>query len=321
MTKSWNNSFHIFFQLTKRHFLVFFKNKIRVFYTLMVPLIILAVYICFLRELELSTVENMLYQLNIPYTAELKKYLDILVDSWMLSGIITLSTITISIQANNIIINDKENGVNRDFASSPINKNLLIGSYFLFNFIVTLLICFVVLLVCLIYLLVMGEFVISFADFIMMIAILSLSSITSTLLTIFICSFIKRESTLASLIAIFSAIAGFLIGAYMPLSMFPGWLRNVCCFIPGTYSCGLMRFAFLNTPIELFTQFMQTQGGIENASELIASLTNSFGWNINCFGVDIAIGYQALINIGWVVVFVVANVLSGKYLAKVTVDQ
>ena len=65
MTKSWNNSFHIFFQLTKRHFLVFFKNKIRVFYTLMVPLIILAVYICFLRELELSTVENMLYQLNI----------------------------------------------------------------------------------------------------------------------------------------------------------------------------------------------------------------------------------------------------------------
>ena len=48
----------VFFQLTRRHLLVFFKNKIRLMYTLLVPVIIFAVYIFFLRTLELSTVDS-----------------------------------------------------------------------------------------------------------------------------------------------------------------------------------------------------------------------------------------------------------------------
>lgn len=310
---------NIFFELTKRHFLVFFKNKIRVFYTLMVPIIILLVYICFLRALELSTVENILYQLEVQPNDELKKYINILVDSWMLSGIIALSTITISIQTNNIIINDKENGVNRDFSSSPIKKGLLIGSYFLFNFVVTLLICVVVLFVCLIYLAIMGEFVITFTDFILMLACLAFSCITSTLFTILICSFIKHESTLASIIASISAVAGFLIGAYMPLTMFPAVLRNVCCFIPSTYSCNLMRFSFMNTPINLVSDYLRSSN-IANAEELIKTLTDNFGYNLNCFGYTLNIGYQAVINIGAIVLLVILNILSSKHLAKVTIE-
>ena len=135
MISSLMNNINVFLNLTKRHFLVFFKNKIRVLYTLLVPIIILLVYILFLRNLELSTVQNILYELEVEATPELTTYINTLVDSWMLSGIIILSTITISIQTNNIIINDKENGVNRDFASSPIKNSYLIGSYFLFNFI------------------------------------------------------------------------------------------------------------------------------------------------------------------------------------------
>ena len=317
-----NNIMHytnIFFELTKRHFLVFFKNKIRVFYTLMVPIIILLVYICFLRALELSTVENILYQLEVQPNTELKQYINILVDSWMLSGIIALSTITISIQTNNIIINDKENGVNRDFSSSPIKKSLLIGSYFLFNFVVTLLICVVVLFVCLIYLAIMGEFVVTFTDFILMLACLAFSCITSTLFTVLICSFIKHESTLASIIASISAVAGFLIGAYMPLTMFPPILRNVCCFIPSTYSCNLMRFSFMNTPINLVSDYLQNSN-IANAEELIKTLTDNFGYNLNCFGYTLNIGYQAVINIGAIVLLVILNILSSKHLAKVTIE-
>ncbi len=317
-----NNIMHytnIFFELTKRHFLVFFKNKIRVFYTLMVPIIILLVYICFLRALELSTVENILYQLEVQPNAKLKQYINILVDSWMLSGIIALSTITISIQTNNIIINDKENGVNRDFSSSPIKKSLLIGSYFLFNFVVTLLICVVVLFVCLIYLAIMGEFVVTFTDFILMLACLAFSCITSTLFTVLICSFIKHESTLASIIASISAVAGFLIGAYMPLTMFPPILRNVCCFIPSTYSCNLMRFSFMNTPINLVSDYLQNSN-IANAEELIKTLTDNFGYNLNCFGYTLNIGYQAVINIGAIVLLVILNILSSKHLAKVTIE-
>ena len=45
----------VFFQLTRRHFIVFFKNKISVLYTLLVPIIIFVVYIFFLRSMEMMT--------------------------------------------------------------------------------------------------------------------------------------------------------------------------------------------------------------------------------------------------------------------------
>ena len=320
MINSLVNNLNVFLNLTKRHFLVFFKNKIRVLYTLLVPIIILLVYILFLRNLELSTVQNILYELEVEATPELTTYINTLVDSWMLSGIIILSTITISIQTNNIIINDKENGVNRDFASSPIKNSYLIGSYFLFNFIVTMFLCLIVMLICFVYLAIMCEFFLTFIDFLIAFGVLTLSTATSTLLTIFICSFIKHESTLASIIAVFSTVAGFVIGAYMPLSMFPDWFRNICGFVPGTYSTDLMRFAFMATPLDGLSGLVSDLN-LANGEELINNLFNSFGYEINLFGTNINVGYQALINVGFVVLFMILNIFSVKHITKVVADN
>lgn len=320
MINSLMNNINVFLNLTKRHFLVFFKNKIRVLYTLLVPIIILLVYILFLRNLELSTVQNILYELEVEATPELTTYINTLVDSWMLSGIIILSTITISIQTNNIIINDKENGVNRDFASSPIKNSYLIGSYFLFNFIVTMFLCLIVMLICFVYLAIMSEFFLTFIDFLIAFGVLTLSTATSTLLTIFICSFIKHESTLASIIAVFSTVAGFVIGAYMPLSMFPDWFRNICGFIPGTYSTDLMRFAFMATTLDGLSGLVSNLN-LTNGEELINNLFNSFGYEINLFGTNINVGYQTLINVGFVVLFMILNIFSVKHITKVVADN
>ena len=320
MINSLMNNLNVFLNLTKRHFLVFFKNKIRVLYTLLVPIIILLVYILFLRNLELSTVQNILYELEVEATPELTTYINTLVDSWMLSGIIILSTITISIQTNNIIINDKENGVNRDFASSPIKNSYLIGSYFLFNFIVTMFLCLIVMLICFVYLAIMGEFFLTFIDFLIAFGVLTLSTAVSTLLTIFICSFIKHESTLASIIAVFSTVAGFVIGAYMPLSMFPDWFRNICGFVPGTYSTDLMRFAFMATPLDGLSGLVSNLN-LTNGEELINNLFNSFGYEINLFGTNINVGYQSLINVGFVVLFMILNIFSVKHITKVVADN
>lgn len=320
MINSLMNNLNVFLNLTKRHFLVFFKNKIRVLYTLLVPIIILLVYILFLRNLELSTVQNILYELEVEATLELTTYINTLVDSWMLSGIIILSTITISIQTNNIIINDKENGFNRDFASSPIKNSYLIGSYFLFNFIVTMFLCLIVMLICFVYLAIMDEFFLTFIDFLIAFGVLTLSTATSTLLTIFICSFIKHESTLASIIAVFSTVAGFVIGAYMPLSMFPDWFRNICGFVPGTYSTDLMRFAFMATPLDGLSGLVSDLN-LANGEELINNLFNSFGYEINLFGTNINVGYQALINVGFVVLFMILNIFLVKHITKVVADN
>lgn len=307
----------IFFQLTRRHLLVFFKNKVRLMYTLLVPVIIFAVYILFLRELELSTVENTLYRLGIQADEALNKYIRTLVDSWMLSGIAALSTITVSLQTNTVFVEDKQNGVNRDFASSPINRNTLIGSYILFNFLVTLLICVVYLAICFIYLACVNEFFLDFVDFAQIFGILLYATVSSTLMTVFISSFIKTEGTMASLIAVFSTAVGFLIGAYMPLGMLrPAWVQSLCAFIPGTYACSLLRYSFMATPLSQLSDYVINMQ-IANGQELIDAITGSFGYQLEFIGVQVNVEFQAVALAIFIVIFIVLNILSGKKLTDV----
>ncbi len=310
----------MFFELTKRHLLVFFKNKIRVFYTLMVPVIIFIVYIFFLRTLELSTVDSVLLQLDIGEemrTPEFNVFVNTMVDSWMLSGITALSTFTVSIQTNTIIVCDKENGVNRDFIASPVSSSVLISSYFLFNFIVTFLICFVFVLICLLYLACLGEFMLTFVAFLEIVGVLALTTIVATLFTTFISSFIKHEATLTGLVAIFSTAVGFLMGAYLPFSQLPKWVQNVCLFIPGPYSCAIFRHAFMFVPMDNLAAYANQIFGAEQGSELMTQLMNNFGYNLEFFNIEVSTGWQSFAIVAYSAILLVLNIFSGRKLVTV----
>lgn len=309
----------MFFQLVRRHMLVLFRNKIRMFFTVIAPLIIFAVYILFLRDLELDGVKSAILEINTSLGLTLNyadhaKTIETVVDSWMLSGIIAISTITVSLQTNNIIVNDKENGVNRDFVSSPVGKGVLIASYFLYNFIVTVIICFIFLMVCLIYLACLGELVISFGDFMQILGILLYSSVSSVLFTVFICSFIKRDATMGSVIMIFSTAVGFIMGAYMPLGMMPPWVSNICGFFPGTYTCSMLRYSFMATPLSVLGGEL---AGVAGGSELVQSVVGDFGYNLEFFGASIEPGYQALALALFSLLLIIVNIFSAGHLIKV----
>ena len=301
-TKAKTRNVNIFFQLTRRHLLVFFKNKIRLMYTLLVPVIIFVVYIFFLRDLELTSVKSALAQIGVD-KPELQdtvnvlmcdggfwKRVSTLVDCWMISGILALSAITVSLQTNSVFVEDKQNGVNRDFASSPILRNILVTSYFFFNFIVTIVVCLAFLIICLIYLACMGEFALTFANFMTVLTVLLFSTVSSTLMTVFLCSFVKSEGPMA---------------------------QGICGFIPGTYSCALLRYGFLSGPIAGLTEYLSGTLQLTECAPLIANLTDTFGYNLNFFGISVNPQYQSLAIAVFIVVFLALNIGVGKQLASV----
>ena len=319
---SFKNNLNIFFTLTKRHLKMIFSNKIRMFYTLMVPIIILVIYIIFLRNMELTAVENELLKRGIDVkNAELMKHISTIVDAWMLSGIVSISAVTISLQTNSLIVEDKENGVNKDFVSSPINKNILIASYFLYNFVITFFLTFLVLLTSFIFLAVYGEMYLNFTDIIMMIGTVFLTTIPTTLLTVFICIFIKTEPVLASVIAIFSAAIGFLTGAYMPISMLTKPIQYLCAFIPGTYSTSLIRFSYLDSPINNLASYLKANPALlpsgETADSISELVINSFGYKVNFFEMNVTPALSVLVTFIFFVIFLVLNIIFSKKLATV----
>ena len=301
-------SFNLFSKLVQRHLKVLLTNAIRLFYTLLVPIVLLVVYFLFLRELEVSTVESELLKRGIMTTnPEFISNIKTIIDSWMLSGVIALSSITISLQICSLIVEDRTNKVSRDFVASPIKKNILVLSYFVYLFIVTFVLSFIVLIVDFICLLILGEFHLSFLDVLLLILLLLFTTILACLTALLVSSLVKSEPVLASISAIFSTAAGFLIGAYMPLSMLPVGIQYFCLFVPWTYSCSLLRFAFLAKPLANLESFLKSHKSILPSNikytEIVNELGNNFSYKLNFFGVYLEPIYEALINILFIIIF------------------
>lgn len=314
---------HIFLNLTKRHIILFFKNKFAIFYSCMVPIVILIIYILFLKDLEINSINSILneYDIVLNNDQELLNLVKALVDSWMLSGILAVSCITVSLQTNYILVRDKESGVNKDFKASPISKRVISASYFVFNFIVTFMINILFMFVCFAYLAYQKEFYLSFVDVLTIIGVIILSCIISSLTTVLLSSFIKKESSLSSIVAICSTAIGFLIGAYMPASLLPDFVSNICGFFVGTYSCGLFRFVFLQTPLNNLYQYISLpSSNIPNYKQIINTLQTNFGYEINLFGYNLSAGYMCLILVITILFFIIINLFTANQITKTSED-
>ncbi len=320
-----SRNMNVLLNLTKRHLKMIFANHIRMMYTLMVPVVILVVYILFLRDLEISTIQNELSKRfgEAAMDSGLLYHVSSIVDSWMMSGLLAISIITISLQVNSLIVEDKEHGINRDFVASPINKNVLIVSYFLYNFIITALLSLAVMVICLVTIGAYGEFMISFGDFFLILGIMLFSVLLSTLITTFVCLFINTEGVLASIIAVFSAGAGFLMGAYMPISMLPTkGIQYVCAVFPLTYPCALTRFAFLSAPLNNLEAYLADHSSILPAgntpSSVVELIEENFGYRINFFGAgNINPDLSFTVTIVFILLFLILNIVFSSRLAKI----
>jgi multidrug/hemolysin transport system permease protein len=334
-------NFNILKMLVKRHLKMIFADHMRMMYTLMVPVIIFIVYLLFLREMEINAVENELLRRNINLTSTdgqaLAGQIHSIIDCWMFSGLLSISALTISLQTNALLVTDKENGVNRDFVSSPINKNILIISYFIYNFLITIFLTFIIWIVCLVTLGIyqgigsygdLGGFVLNARDIFTTIGITLFSCLLATLINTFICLFINTEGTLASVIAAFSAAAGFLMGAYMPISLLkPEGIQYLCAVFPLTYACALSRFGFLATPFTRLGLFIEGHpsliagaifdGKPVTGAEVISTVENSFGYKVNFFGAaSLGEGFSTLVVVVFIILFLGLNIAFAGRLAK-----
>lgn len=311
-----NHNRRVYFTLVRRHFKVFFKSKISVVFALLVPMITLILYVIFLRQLQVNAIDNnindILAKLGLPEaTQELKNQAYLLADGWMLSGIVAVSCISVSLNTCTIMITDRLNGVSKDFVSSPISRRSINASYVIFNILATFFITFCVLLVSYIYLGAAGGFHISVGHTFLLIPILLLSVISASLITCFVASFVTNYNTFSSISVIVSSGAGFLTGAFMPVSMLPPIANNIPLFFPGTYSAGLLRTFCLQGYYDNLRNYLSSlpEYGPEKVQQIIDTLNKTLSVNIDFFGHQVTPGYMALAIFIFIFIFIVLNVL------------
>lgn len=268
-----SNYFFNIKELTKRNILIFLRNKTTLFFSVIAPVLILVIYILFMGDYQVSLLmESFGSEVNIN-AEQVKSF----ANAWMISGILGLSTLTVALNSMFIIIADRENEVINDFTASPVSLVSLTLSYFISAVILTIFTCFIFLLIGLIYLYISSNLVFNFVEILQILSILIIASLSAVIILMFITSFFKKTSTAASFTGIFSALIGFLIGSYMPISILPEGIQNFANIIPGSHATGLFRQVFIDKAIK-------TLDNVEVG--VINNLKENYGYNLELFGYE-----------------------------------
>lgn len=296
-----SSDFYTLFQLVKRNIKLFFKDKMTVFFSLFSPLIVLILYILFLKDVQFDAVKNgVLATFNVS-----DKLISGYIDSWMLSGVLAVGCVTVSLSANSIMVADKSKGILKDTIVSPVKLWVVKFGYYLYNFIITLIIMLVVLAVCLIYLAGTGKWYLGATEVFSLLGTVVFSTFSATIITVFLTDFFKTESALGAFTGIVSAVIGFLIGAYMPLDMLPKGFQYVSALLPATHSASMFREFLMLKPLEEIAKIVPYE-------QVIEGLKQSFSVEVNFFGKNLQSDMMTLYILGITVIFLVLNFIFFK---------
>ena len=190
--------------LIGRNLKLFLKDGMSVFFSLLSPLIILILYILFLRDVQMDAVLGAFG--NAPVDREL---LETFVDNWMLAGVISVACVTVSFSAQSITIKDREDGILADLMAAPVKRGVLSAAYLISNLLITVSICAFVLAVSFVFA-AGGEWTLSVGDAFSIIGWMMLSAAGAATLSTLICGALKTSAQHGAATGIMSAAIGFL---------------------------------------------------------------------------------------------------------------
>ena len=273
--------------LVKRNTKCYFKDKVTFFMSLITPLILLVLFVTFLRNVYIESFKTALSENNLEIN---NRIIEGIAGAWLMSSILSVSSVTVAFCSNVIMIEDKINSAVNDFNVSPVNKTTVSIAYFVSNFFVTFIVLMCVMVIGHIYLAAVGWYI-EVGDVFMMIVDCICGILFGTLLAGVVESFVTTQGGLSAVATLVSSMYGFICGAYMPISSFSKGLQNFLCMLPGTYSVGILRNHYMAGYVSALSE-----AGVP--SEALNSVKDRFDANLYVFGNNVPLGAMYGILLG-----------------------
>lgn len=276
--------------LTLRNIKLYFKDKMTFLVSLITPLILLVLFIAFLK----STYEDSILSIIQGFDLD-QSLIDAFTGGWLFSSVLATSCITVAFCSGMMVI-DKINRANIDFMVSPVKKSTLQLSYVLANLFSTFIITFVLLIVGLIYLACVG-FYITFVDILLIVFGIIITSLFGTILANIIWTFTHSQGVVSGVCTLVSALYGFICGAYMPISAMGQGMQYFVSLLPGTYATVLFRQGFLNSVLNRMRETLP-QGMINGIASGFDVKMSFFGHDVSTLALILVISISTIVLLG-----------------------
>ena len=246
--------------LLKRNFILYFRNRSGVFFSLLGALISFLLYIIFLQKNLTDAWSQLPDNTNI-------------LNNWLMGGTLAVTGITTSFTALTQMVQDRENQVDQDLFLTDLGSWGLQVSYLISSIAISFVMQVFMFAV-------MGFYfkespVISHLPEIALIMLLS--SLLSSLINILLIYRFQSVDSLGKLATIVGTVSGFLVGTYVPIGVLPDFAQTIMKCTPATYIASLYRQILMKEHLEtvftgnskLLKEFQEKMGIQINWQELL----------------------------------------------------
>ncbi len=234
--------------LLKRNFILYFRNRSGVFFSLLGALISFLLYIIFLQKNLTDSWSQLPNSTN-------------LLNNWLMGGTLAVTGMTTSFTALTQMVQDRENQVDQDLYLTDLGNWGLQASYLISSIIISFVMQVFMFAVMSLYF--KESPVISHLPEIALIMLLS--SLISSLVNVLLIYRFQSVDSLGKLATIVGTASGFLVGTYVPIGVLPDFAQIIMKCTPATYIASLYRQVLMKEPLE--TTFTGNSGLLQEFQE------------------------------------------------------
>lgn len=228
--------------LAYRHIKIYFRDPWAVFFSLLSVFILLGLFVLFLN----ININNAL-PAQLQGTAE-GEYL---VYSWILSGVLLISMVTVPLGVLDIMVEDKERKAVYDFYVSPIKRSTVVFSYLLAALVVTLMVGTLNLLAGMGILRWVSGYALPLNDLLTIFGLMILTAFLFSGLFYYVVSFIKSNAAHGALSTLIGTLIGFFAGIYVPVGVFGNGLQTFLGSLPFLQGAALIRDVYMRDALDV----------------------------------------------------------------------
>ena len=254
-----------------RNLKLFFRDKSGVVMSFLAVFVILGLYVLFLGDTMTGGFRDM-------------PGIRFLIDNWIISGILAVISMTTTLGALGIMVEDKTKKILRDFYSSPIKRYKLAGGYILSTFTVGVILSVVTLTVTEVYFAFTGCELLTVINMLKVVGVIFLSVFVSSSMMFFLVSFFESQTAYSTGSTVIGTLIGFLTGVYIPIGNFPEPVQFIIKIFPVSHAGTLFRqiilerpiaVTFANAPQEVIDTFKKNMGIVFDFNGFVINETAS----------------------------------------------
>ena len=295
----------------KRNLLLFFKDWQSILFSLLTSIIVLVLYLLFLKGTFVSAIQSAMEQYPGLASMVPQKDIDMFANLFLLSGILGSAMISVPFSCITVLVKDRANKVDYDILATPMKREQIIFAYFVSAVLTSILLNSIILAVGLIGIRMQGNMYLNISQVVKAFSIVALGSISASAIFMIIVLFFKTVSACEAFFGILSAASGFVIGAYIPISQFSDGVQTVCNLFPASQITIMLRNILLNGLLEHINTSLQ---GVDQGM-FVLSLKEYFTFQAKLFKGYLDMNKMLEYILGVILFCIVAQIMiySGSY--------